>query len=231
MRSIVGWSLRFPVLAIAIAAALILVGVINLRRMPLDVLPEFAPPFVEVQTEAPGLSASEVEAMLTVPLEAPVGAGTADHPDRVAERVPTAGDAAAAVGDKSGRVRRAFFGQPLADRPVGARPLADQARVDGRTRCRERGDLGPAGAAAAGAGRPGAHERSRRFARRRHPGQWRRALGLAADLPERLLSRSRWLDRHPPTAHRGAACAADLDAGGAGQGRRQGQGWRARSAR
>jgi len=69
MRSIVGWSLRFPVLAIAIAAALILVGVINLRRMPLDVLPEFAPPFVEVQTEAPGLSASEVEAMLTVPLE------------------------------------------------------------------------------------------------------------------------------------------------------------------
>src|SRR3970040_1686587 len=69
MRSIVGGSLRFPVLAIAIAAALILVGVINLRRMPLDVLPEFAPPFVEVQTEAPGLSASEVEAMLTVPLE------------------------------------------------------------------------------------------------------------------------------------------------------------------
>ncbi|MGH2482846.1 MAG: efflux RND transporter permease subunit, partial [Candidatus Limnocylindria bacterium] len=69
MRSIVGWSLRFPVLAMAIAAVLIVVGVINLRSMPLDVLPEFAPPFVEVQTEAPGLSASEVEAMLTVPLE------------------------------------------------------------------------------------------------------------------------------------------------------------------
>src|SRR4030065_159897 len=76
MRSIVGWSLRFPVLPIAIAGALILVGVINLRRMPLDVLPEFAPPFVEVQTEAPGLSASEVEAMLTVPLEeALIGTG------------------------------------------------------------------------------------------------------------------------------------------------------------
>src|SRR4030067_1458724 len=76
MRSMFGWSLRFPVLASAIAAALILVGVINLRRMPLDVLPEFAPPFVEVQTEAPGLSASEVEAMLTVPLEeALIGTG------------------------------------------------------------------------------------------------------------------------------------------------------------
>jgi len=69
MRSIIGWSLRFPVLAIALAAALIVLGVVNLRQMPLDVLPEFAPPFVEVQTEAPGLSATEVEAMLTVPLE------------------------------------------------------------------------------------------------------------------------------------------------------------------
>jgi Cu/Ag efflux pump CusA len=69
MRSTVGASLRFPLVAIAIAAAMILLGVITLRQMPLDVLPEFAPPFVEVQTEAAGLSASEVEALLTVPLE------------------------------------------------------------------------------------------------------------------------------------------------------------------
>ena len=38
--------------------------------MSRDVLPEFSPTTVEVQTEAAGLSASEVEQMLTVPLEA-----------------------------------------------------------------------------------------------------------------------------------------------------------------
>jgi Cu/Ag efflux pump CusA len=37
--------------------------------MPADVLPEFNPPFVEVQTEALGLSAQEVEQLITVPLE------------------------------------------------------------------------------------------------------------------------------------------------------------------
>ena len=37
--------------------------------MPKDVLPEFTPPTVEVQTEALGLSAVEVEELITVPLE------------------------------------------------------------------------------------------------------------------------------------------------------------------
>ena len=36
---------------------------------PLDVFPEFAPPLVEVQTEAPGLSTEEVESLISVPLE------------------------------------------------------------------------------------------------------------------------------------------------------------------
>ena len=37
---------------------------------PVDVLPEFSPPYAEVQTEALGLSAEEVEQLITVPLEA-----------------------------------------------------------------------------------------------------------------------------------------------------------------
>ncbi len=69
LRAIVSSSLRQPVLVIALAAALLVVGFRNLRNAPLDVFPEFAPPLVEIQTEAPGLSAEEVEALVTVPLE------------------------------------------------------------------------------------------------------------------------------------------------------------------
>ena len=46
------------------------VGIVQLRNAPTDVLPEFTPPYVEVQTEALGLSAEEVEQLITVPLEA-----------------------------------------------------------------------------------------------------------------------------------------------------------------
>jgi Cu/Ag efflux pump CusA len=45
--------------------------------MPADVLPEFSPPFVEIQTEALGLSAEEVEQMITVPMEQDLIAGVA----------------------------------------------------------------------------------------------------------------------------------------------------------
>ena len=42
----------------------------QLRDAPIDVLPEFTPPYAEIQTEALGLSAEEVEQLITVPLEA-----------------------------------------------------------------------------------------------------------------------------------------------------------------
>jgi Cu/Ag efflux pump CusA len=45
-------------------------GIVSLRSTPVDVLPEFTPPYAEIQTEALGLSAEEVEQLITVPLEA-----------------------------------------------------------------------------------------------------------------------------------------------------------------
>lgn len=45
-------------------------GVYAVWHTRLDVFPEFAPPQVELQTEAPGLSAEEVEQLVTTPLEA-----------------------------------------------------------------------------------------------------------------------------------------------------------------
>src|ERR671938_425904 len=69
IRSIIGMSLRFWMLIIAIAVGVMAIGIVQLRNAPVDVLPEFTPPFVEVQTEALGLSANEVEQLITVPLE------------------------------------------------------------------------------------------------------------------------------------------------------------------
>jgi Cu/Ag efflux pump CusA len=66
---IVRSSVRRRVLVVSLAALLIAAGVGFARQMPVDVLPEFTPPTVEVQTEALGLSAVEVEQLITVPLE------------------------------------------------------------------------------------------------------------------------------------------------------------------
>jgi CzcA family heavy metal efflux pump len=41
-------------------------------QMPLDVLPAFAPPQVEIQTEAPGLAPEEVESLVTLPIESAI---------------------------------------------------------------------------------------------------------------------------------------------------------------
>jgi CzcA family heavy metal efflux pump len=69
MRWIVGSSLKARLLVVPVAVALLVLGFVQLRSMPVDVLPEFSPPLVEIQTEALGLSAAEVEQLVTVPLE------------------------------------------------------------------------------------------------------------------------------------------------------------------
>jgi Cu/Ag efflux pump CusA len=69
MGWIVGSSLRFGRLVLALALGLMVIGITQLRSAPIDVYPEFVPPSVEIQTEALGLSAAEVEQLITVPLE------------------------------------------------------------------------------------------------------------------------------------------------------------------
>src|SRR4030043_589620 len=77
MRGIIGISLKFQFLIITIAVVIIAFGVSQLAEMPVDALPEFSPPYVEVQTEALGLSAKEMEQMITVPMEQDLLAGVA----------------------------------------------------------------------------------------------------------------------------------------------------------
>ena len=69
MRLIIGSSLRFRYLVLALGVVLIWFGLARLRDVPVDVFPEFAPPRVEIQTICLGLSSAEVEQLVSVPLE------------------------------------------------------------------------------------------------------------------------------------------------------------------
>ena len=69
IRSIVGTSLRLRYIVILIAAGMMVYGITQIHKMPVDVFPEFAPPRVIIQTVTNGLSAEEAESFVTVPLE------------------------------------------------------------------------------------------------------------------------------------------------------------------
>lgn len=69
MRLIVHLSLKFRYLVVFGAIVVMIFGIGQIRRTPVDVFPEFAPPRVEIQTPTLGLSAEEVESLVTIPLE------------------------------------------------------------------------------------------------------------------------------------------------------------------
>ncbi len=69
MRWIVSTSLRLRLVIVVLMGLLMAGGAQILQNSAFDVFPEFAPPYVEVQVEAPGLSTAEVEALIVVPIE------------------------------------------------------------------------------------------------------------------------------------------------------------------
>jgi CzcA family heavy metal efflux pump len=70
LRWFVGSSIRLRLLVLPVAIAAMFFGVFQLQSTQVEVLPEFTPPRVEIQAEALGLSAGEVEQLITAPLEA-----------------------------------------------------------------------------------------------------------------------------------------------------------------
>jgi Cu/Ag efflux pump CusA len=72
-RGLMGWiirsSLRFRYLVVAAAAGMMVLGITTLPHQQVDVFPEFAPPRVLIQTACLGLATSDVEELVTVPLE------------------------------------------------------------------------------------------------------------------------------------------------------------------
>ncbi len=69
LESLIAWSTRARLLLLPVAAVVVVAGLQQVRQADTDVLPEFSPTYVEVQTEALGLSAEEVEQLITAPME------------------------------------------------------------------------------------------------------------------------------------------------------------------
>ncbi len=69
LNALVRFSLRFRGVVIALAFALVGYGVFSILQAKYDVFPDFAPPQVTIQTEAPGLSPEQVELLVTQPIE------------------------------------------------------------------------------------------------------------------------------------------------------------------
>ena len=69
LKRIVEFSLHAPGVLVALGLLLAGYGAFTAQQTPVGVFPEFSPPRIVIQTEAPGLSPKEVEALVTRPVE------------------------------------------------------------------------------------------------------------------------------------------------------------------
>ena len=69
LNAVVGFSVRFRGIVIALACLAFGYGAYSVATAKLGVFPEFAPPQVVIQTEAPGLASEQVETLVTQPVE------------------------------------------------------------------------------------------------------------------------------------------------------------------
>src|SRR5438034_687011 len=67
---LIGWSLRYRVMVIALATAFLIWGGFAVRDVPLDVLPDLSAPTVTILVEGHGMAPTEMESLVTFPIEA-----------------------------------------------------------------------------------------------------------------------------------------------------------------
>ena len=69
LRTLVETSLKQRYVMVVASIILLIWGAYSATNAPLDVFPEFAPPIIDVQTEAPGMSSEAVENLVSIPIE------------------------------------------------------------------------------------------------------------------------------------------------------------------
>src|SRR6266545_3643942 len=67
--SLIRWSLRNRAIVLAFAAAFLVWGGHTISRMPVDVLPDLSAPTVTILIEGPGMVPTEMESLVTFPVE------------------------------------------------------------------------------------------------------------------------------------------------------------------
>ena len=72
LNGVVKWSIAQRWLVVIASVLISIWGLRVITQMPLDVFPAFAPPQVEIQTEATGLAPEEVESLVTRPIESAI---------------------------------------------------------------------------------------------------------------------------------------------------------------
>jgi Cu/Ag efflux pump CusA len=92
VRTVIDAFTRFRILVVAVAAGIIVAGILTLPRMSTDTLPETSPVTVDVQIEALGLSAPEVEELVTVPMEKNLLSGILGTTDMTSDSIPGLSD-------------------------------------------------------------------------------------------------------------------------------------------
>jgi Cu/Ag efflux pump CusA len=81
LNQLIRWSLHNRALVLVAATLLLLFGIYTAARMPVDVFPDLTAPTVTVITEAHGMSPTEVESQITLPIESSLNG--AQHVRRV----------------------------------------------------------------------------------------------------------------------------------------------------
>ena len=119
LASIVRGSLAYPRIVTALSLLIAIMGGYALLNARLDVFPDFAPPHVLVQAEAPGLDATQVESLVTRPLE-----GLLAGAENVAAVRSTSSQGLSAIQVVFGRE-----GDPYRQRQVITERLADSASL------------------------------------------------------------------------------------------------------
>src|SRR5215208_1868453 len=67
--SLIRWSLHNRTIILALAAAFMIWGGYSISKMPIDVLPDLSAPTVTILVEGPGMVPTEMESLVTLPIE------------------------------------------------------------------------------------------------------------------------------------------------------------------